>query len=187
MSCSEEFQGISFFFIIMKHRNWQRCSHDQFRLMLHLLFHLLERSIKLWKYVRWTDKPPYQCRYLDVIKDSIPSPWMEAVFPDHWLGGIPLPKYGQCWGFPWPYKEGWVIMWLLMTIATKQRAGGSVPLVLSCEVTGLININGGHSEGYIRNAGLGSVPKIAKWHLSYLLQIFWSVWTITLIFRLFAS
>ena len=25
----------------------------------------------------------------------------------------------------------------------------------------LVNINGGHSEGYIRNAGLGSVPKIA--------------------------
>ena len=33
-------------------------------------------------------------------RDSIPSPWMEAVFPDHWLGGIPLPKYGQRWGFP---------------------------------------------------------------------------------------
>ena len=53
-------------------------------------------------------------------------------------------------------------MWLLMAIATKQRACGSVPLVLSCEVTGLININGGHSEAYIRNAGLGSVPKIAN-------------------------
>ena len=26
----------------------------------------------------------------------------------------------------------------------------------------LVNINGGHSEGYIRNAGLGSVPKIAN-------------------------
>ena len=49
-----------------------------------------------------------------------------------------------------------------MAIATKQRACGSVPLVLSCEVTGLININGGHSEAYIRNAGLGSVPKIAN-------------------------
>ena len=24
----------------------------------------------------------------------------------------------------------------------------------------LVNINGGHSEGYIRSAGLGSVPKI---------------------------
>ena len=33
---------------------------------------------------------------------------------------------------------------------------------LSCEVTGLININGGHSDAYIRNADLGSVPKIAK-------------------------
>ena len=31
----------------------------------------------------------------------------------------------------------------------------------------LVNINGGHSEGYIRNAGLGSVPKIAK--LAYFL------------------
>ena len=26
----------------------------------------------------------------------------------------------------------------------------------------LVNINGGHSEGNIRNAGLGSVPKIAN-------------------------
>ena len=26
----------------------------------------------------------------------------------------------------------------------------------------LVNINGGHFQGYIRNAGLGSVPKIAK-------------------------
>ena len=33
---------------------------------------------------------------------------------------------------------------------------------LGCEVTGLININGGHSEAYIRKAGLGSVPKIAN-------------------------
>ena len=40
---------------------------------------------------------------------------------------------------------------------------------LGCEVTGLININGGHSEAYIRNAGLGSVPKIANqlFFLSY--------------------
>ena len=60
-------------------------------------------------------------------------------------------------------------MWLLMAIATKQRACGSVPLVLSCEVTGLININGGHFEGYMRKAGLGSVPKIANklFFLSY--------------------
>ena len=41
---------------------------------------------------------------------------------------------------------------------------------LVCDVTGLININGGHSEGYIRNAGLGSVPKIAK-QLSFSLFI----------------
>ena len=53
-------------------------------------------------------------------------------------------------------------MWLLMAIATKQRACGLVPLALSCEVTGLININGGHSNAYIRNAGPGSVPKIAN-------------------------
>ena len=39
LSCSEEFQGISFFFIIMKYRNYQRGSHDQSRLMLHLMFH----------------------------------------------------------------------------------------------------------------------------------------------------
>ena len=53
-------------------------------------------------------------------------------------------------------------MWLLMVIATKQRACGSVPFALGCEVTGLNNINGGHSNAYIRNAGLGSVPKIAN-------------------------
>ena len=28
----------------------------------------------------------------------------------------------------------------------------------------LVNINGGHFEGYIRKAGLGSVPKIANDH-----------------------
>ena len=28
----------------------------------------------------------------------------------------------------------------------------------------LVNINGGHFEGYIRRAGLGSVPKIANDH-----------------------
>ena len=33
-----------------------------------------------------------------------------------------------------------------------------------------VNINGGHSEGYIRNAGLGSVPKIAN--LLFSLAIF---------------
>ena len=30
----------------------------------------------------------------------------------------------------------------------------------------LVNINGGHSKGYIRNAGLGLVPKIANLLLS---------------------
>ena len=29
----------------------------------------------------------------------------------------------------------------------------------------LVNINGGHSEGYIRKVGIGSVPKIAKYSL----------------------
>ena len=52
LSCTEEFQGIRFFFIVMKYRNYQRCSRDQYRLMLHLMFHLLERSVKLCKDVR---------------------------------------------------------------------------------------------------------------------------------------
>ena len=52
LSCTEEFQGIRFFFIIMKYRNYQRCSRNQYRLMLHLMFHLLERSVKLCKDVR---------------------------------------------------------------------------------------------------------------------------------------
>ena len=41
----------------------------------------------------------------------------------------------------------------------QEGVGGSISLV---ERISLVNINGGHSEGYIRNAGLGSVPKIAK-------------------------
>ena len=52
MSCTEVFQGIRFFFIIVKYRNYHRCSRDQYRLMLHLMFHLLERSVKLCKVVR---------------------------------------------------------------------------------------------------------------------------------------
>ena len=31
----------------------------------------------------------------------------------------------------------------------------------------LVNINGGHSEGYIRKAGLGSVPKIANFTIYF--------------------
>ena len=58
MSCTEVFQGIRFFFIIVKYRNYHRCSRNQYRLMLHLMCHLLERSVKLCKDVRWTDKPP---------------------------------------------------------------------------------------------------------------------------------
>ena len=52
MSCTEVFQGIRFFFIIVKYRNYHRCSRNQYRLMLHLMFHLLERSVKLCKDVR---------------------------------------------------------------------------------------------------------------------------------------
>ena len=45
------------------------------------------------------------------------------------------------------------------------------PVFMSCseEFQGInfffVNINGGHSEGYIRNASLGSVPKIANFFL----------------------
>ena len=52
LSCTEVFQGIRFFFIIVKYRNYPRCSRNQYRLMLHLMFHLLERSVKLCKDVR---------------------------------------------------------------------------------------------------------------------------------------
>ena len=52
LSCTEDFQGIRFFFIIVKYRNYHRCSRNQYRLMLHLMFHLLERSVKLCKDVR---------------------------------------------------------------------------------------------------------------------------------------
>ena len=52
MSCTEDFQGIRFFFIIVKYRNYHRCSRNQYRLMLHLMFHLLECSVKLCKDVR---------------------------------------------------------------------------------------------------------------------------------------
>ena len=49
---------------------------------------------------------------------------------------------------------------------------------LGCEVTGLININGGHSNAYIRNAGPGSVPKIANAITFTLLSLFWPIWKI---------
>ena len=52
VSCTEDFQGIRFLFIIVKYRNYHRCSRNQYRLMLHLMFHLLERSVKLCKDVR---------------------------------------------------------------------------------------------------------------------------------------
>ena len=41
----------------------------------------------------------------------------------------------------------------------------------------LVNINGGHSEGYIRNASLGSVPKIANLLTLYTLLSFWFIRT----------
>ena len=89
-----------FFFIIRKHRNWQRCSLAQFRLMLHLLFHLLERSIKLWKYVRWTDKPPYQCRYLDIIKTQYSLSLDGGSIPWPLARGYPLAQIWSTLGNP---------------------------------------------------------------------------------------
>ena len=41
----------------------------------------------------------------------------------------------------------------------------------------LVNINGGHSEGYISNAGLGSVPKTANLLTIYTLLSFWFIRT----------
>ena len=52
VSCTEEFQGIRFFFIYVEYRSYHKCSRNQYRLMLHLIFHLLERSVKLFKDVR---------------------------------------------------------------------------------------------------------------------------------------
>ena len=50
-------------------------------------------------------------------------------------------------------------IWLLMAIPSKK---GLVAQFHWLKGSALVNINGGHSEGYIRNAGLGSVPKIAN-------------------------
>ena len=52
------------------------------------------------------------------------------------------------------------------------NAGAQFHWPLGCEVTGLININGGHSNAYIRNAGPGSVPKSAK-AIFIFYQYFW--------------
>ena len=38
----------------------------------------------------------------------------------------------------------------------------AIPSISLVQRINLVNINGGHSEGYIRNASLGSVPKIAN-------------------------
>ena len=35
-----------------------------------------------------------------LYRNSIPSPWREAVFLDQWPGDTPMPKYGQRWGTP---------------------------------------------------------------------------------------
>ena len=78
-------------------------------------------------------------------------------------------------------------MWLLMAIATKQMACSSVPLALGCEVTGLININGGHSNAYIRNVGPGSVPKIANAITFYFAIIILAHLENHSLFRLFSS
>ena len=58
-----------------------------------------------------------------------------------------------------------IAIWLLMAIPSKK---GLATQFHWFKGLALVNINGGHSEGYIRNAGLGSVPKIAK--LAYFLH-----------------
>ena len=47
----------------------------------------------------------------------------------------------------------------------------------------LVNINGGHFEGYIRNAGLGSVPKIAKYLLFFYILLILTLQGETLYFK----
>ena len=58
-----------------------------------------------------------------------------------------------------------IAIWLLMAIPSKKGLAAQFHWFKG---SALVNINGGHSEGYIRNAGLGSVPKIAK--LAYFLH-----------------
>ena len=50
-------------------------------------------------------------------------------------------------------------IWLLMAISSKKGLAAQFHWLKG---SALVNINGGHSEGHIRNAGLGSVPKIAN-------------------------
>ena len=50
-------------------------------------------------------------------------------------------------------------IWLLMAIPSKKGLAAQFHWFKGST---LVNINGGHSEGYIRNASLGSVSKIAN-------------------------
>ena len=52
-----------------------------------------------------------------------------------------------------------IAIWLLMEIPSKKGLAAQFHWF---KRSTLVNINGGHSEGYIRNASLGSVPKIAN-------------------------
>ena len=55
-------------------------------------------------------------------------------------------------------------IWLLMAIPSKKGLAAQFHWFKGST---LVNINGGHSEGYIRNASLGSAPKIANLLLSF--------------------
>ena len=57
-----------------------------------------------------------------------------------------------------------ITIWLLVAITPKKGLAAQFHWLKG---SALVNINGGHSEGYIRNAGLGSVPKIAKYLLFF--------------------
>ena len=52
-----------------------------------------------------------------------------------------------------------IAIWLLMAIPPKKGLAAQSHWLKG---SALVNINGGHFEGYIRRAGLGSVPKIAN-------------------------
>ena len=52
-----------------------------------------------------------------------------------------------------------IAIWLLMAIPSKKGLAAQFHWF---KRSTLVNINGGHLEGYIRNASYGSVPKIAN-------------------------
>ena len=52
-----------------------------------------------------------------------------------------------------------IAIWLLMAIPPKKGLAAQFHWLKG---SALVNINGGHFEGYIRKAGIGSVPKIAN-------------------------